>query len=315
MAVIDGSAMAQTFGALAHGLATYRSGLPFAGVLANRVGSEGHAQMLRESLPDGMAWFGALPRDEAYGMPSRHLGLVQAGEIADLEERIERAADAIGRTAPALPPVVMFEAVEPEPLPAALRGVRIAIARDEAFSFLYHANLETLRALGAELLFFSPLANEPVPEADALYLPGGYPELHLGALAANEAMRLSVRAHHARGRPIVAECGGMLALLDSLADAQGRSAPMLGLIPGRGVMDKRLVNLGLHAAELPEGTLRGHTFHHARIESSLPPLLETQAQRHHGKPEAVFRCGRLHASFLHLYFPSNPLAAARLFKP
>ncbi len=315
MAVIDGSAMAQTFGALAHGLATYRPGLPFAGVLANRVGSEGHAQMLRESLPSGMAWFGALPRDEAYGMPSRHLGLVQAGEIADLEQRIERAADAIGQTAPALPPAVVFQAVEPEPLPAALRGVRIAIARDPAFSFLYHANLETLRALGAELLFFSPLANEPVPEADALYLPGGYPELHLGALAANEAMRLSVRAHHAEGKPIVAECGGMLALLDSLSDAQGHGAPMLGLIPGRGVMEKRLVNLGLHAVELPEGTLRGHTFHHARIESPLQPLAETRAQRHHGKPEAVFRRGRLHASFLHLYFPSNPWAVAQLFTP
>ena len=316
LAVIDGSAMAQTFGALAHGLATYRAGLPFAGVLANRVGSEGHAQMLRESLPTGMTWFGALPRDEAYGMPSRHLGLVQADEIADLEQRIERAADAIGAAAPALPPAVAFAPVaESAPLPTPLADVRIAVARDAAFSFIYHANLETLRALGAQLLFFSPLADEPVPEAHALYLPGGYPELHLDALAANGTTRASIRQHHASGRPIVAECGGMLALLESLTDAQGRSAPMLGLLPGHGVMEKRLVNLGLHAASLPEGPLRGHTFHHARIESPLPPLAHTQAQRHHGKPEAVFRQGRLHASFLHLYFPSNPLAVAQLFAP
>jgi len=316
MAVIDGSAMAQTFGALAHGLATYRAGLPFAGVLANRVGSTGHAEMLRESLPAGMAWFGALPRDEAYGMPSRHLGLVQADEIADLEQRIERAADAIGQAAPALPREVAFAPVDSEPLPRSLAGVRIAIASDAAFSFIYHANLETLRTLGAELLFFSPVAGEPVPaEAHALYLPGGYPELHLDALASHQAMRTSIHAHHEQGKPIVAECGGMLALLDSLTDAQGRSAPMLGLLAGHGVMEKRLVNLGLHAAELPEGTLRGHTFHHARIESPLQPLAETQAQRHQGKPEAVFRRGRLHASFLHLYFPSNPLAVTRLFKP
>jgi cobyrinic acid a,c-diamide synthase len=316
MAVIDGSAMAQTFGALAHGLATYRASLPFAGVLANRVGSEGHEQMLRESLPSGMAWFGALPRDEAYGMPSRHLGLVQADEIADLEQRIERAADAIGRTEPALPPAVAFSAAAHEPLPQALAGVRIAVARDEAFSFLYQANLDTLRALGALLMLFSPIANEPVPtQAQALYLPGGYPELHMDALAGHEAMRASIRTHHAHGRPIVAECGGMLALLDSLGDAQGRRAPMLGLLPGHAEMEKRLVNLGLHAVELPEGAVRGHTFHHARIETPLQPLAQTQAQRHHGKPEAVFRLGRLHASFLHLYFPSNPLAVAQLFAP
>jgi cobyrinic acid a,c-diamide synthase len=288
-------------------------------VLANRVGSATHAQMLRESLPEGMAWFGALPRDEAYALPSRHLGLVQADEVADMDQRIERAAQALGTAAPSLPAPVRFEPPEAQPpLAPLLAGLRIAVARDAAFSFIYQANLDTLRALGAEPVFFSPLADEPVPDAQALYLPGGYPELHLERLGSNAAARASIHAHHAGGKPIVAECGGMLALLDSLTDAQGRTAPMLGLLPGRAVMEKRLVNLGLHSAELPEGGVRGHTFHHARVETTLAPVAQTQAQRHHGKPEGIYRAGpggRLHASFLHLYFPSNPQAVARLFHP
>ncbi|HEY8707272.1 MAG TPA: cobyrinate a,c-diamide synthase, partial [Burkholderiaceae bacterium] len=275
-------------------------------------------QMLRESLPEGLAWFGALPRDEAYALPSRHLGLMQASEVADLEQRIERAAQALGALAPPLPEPVRFDAVTAEPVPELLSCVRIAVARDAAFSFLYRANLDTLRALGAELVFFSPLADEPVPDSQALYLPGGYPELHLERLGGNVVMRESIRAHHAGGKPIVAECGGMLALLESLTDMQGNTAAMLGLLPGHAVMERRLVNLGLHSAELPEGSVRGHTFHHARIETPLAPVALTQAQRHHGRPEGIFRAGpggRLHASFLHLYFPSNPQAAARLFHP
>jgi len=318
LAVIDGSAMAQTFGAIALGLASYREGLRFAGVLANRVGSEGHARMLQESLPAGMTWYGSLPRDEAVALPSRHLGLVQAGEVDDLGLRIERAARLIGAAQPPMPPVVQFGAPQPmhTPTTASLGGVLIAVAQDVAFSFAYRANLDTLRELGAELLFFSPLADEPVPErAHALYLPGGYPELHLERLAANAVVRASIHRHHAQGKPLVAECGGMLALLESLADAQGRTAPMWGLLPGRGSLQKRLANLGLQSAEMPEGAVRGHTFHHAVIDTPLVPAAETQAQRQHGRPEGLYRVGRLHASFLHLYFPSNPAAIAALFRP
>ena len=321
LAVIDASAMAQTFGAVAHGLATYRPGLQLAGVLANRVGSAGHAEMLRESLPPGLRWVGALPRDAALALPSRHLGLVQADEVADIGARIAAAAEALaGGSASAssllLPPAVRFAPSPADALPRSLAGVGIAIARDAAFSFLYTANLDTLRALGAELMFFSPLADEPVPAgAHALYLPGGYPELHLDRLAGNTRTRESIRAHHAAGRPLLAECGGMLSLLQSLADVEGRSAPMFGLLPGIGAMEQRLVNLGMHSVSLPEGELRGHTFHHGRIETPLTPTVQTCAQRHHGKPEAVFRDGRLVATFMHAYFPSNPAAVAALFRP
>lgn len=320
MAVIDGSAMAQTFGAIALGLATYRPGLPFAGVLANQVGSAGHAQMLQESLPPGMRWFGALPRENDGALPSRHLGLVQADEVADLPARLQRLAQAFEAMNLAMPDPVRFDAPAARaPDPATLTGITVAVARDAAFSFIFPANLDVLRALGATLCFFSPLANEPVPEAaDAVYLPGGYPELHLEALSQAHRTRDSLRAHHAAHRPLVAECGGLLALGDTLANTQGHTVPMWGLVPGRGQMQSRLVNLGMHAAELPEGRVRGHTYHHGHFESPLVAHTHSHAQRHHGTPEAIYRVGprgRLQASFLHLYFPSNPTAVAGLFMP
>ncbi|MFT3857789.1 MAG: cobyrinate a,c-diamide synthase [Aquabacterium sp.] len=321
LAVIDGSAMAQTFGAIAFGLAHYKPGLQLAGVLANRVGSDGHAAMLKESLPDGVAWFGALPRDEAMGLPSRHLGLVQAAEVADVQARLDRAADALDKLAPALPPLVdialapsaagdaVSGAVQP------LTGVSIAIARDAAFAFLYRANLDVLRALGASLVFFSPLAGEPLPPCDAVYLPGGYPELHAQTLSGLHALKDALHTHHAEGRPIVAECGGMLALMETLQPHDGEPMPMWGLLPGHARLERRLVNLGMQSLDLPEGEMRGHTFHHASVVSEAEPAMYTRAQRQHGKPEAVHRIGRLHASFFHMYFPSCPLGAAALFHP
>ncbi|MFP5506992.1 MAG: cobyrinate a,c-diamide synthase [Gammaproteobacteria bacterium] len=315
LAVIDGSAMAQTFCALAHGLATYRPGLPFAGVFANRVAGERHYQMLAESLPQRLPPLGWLARDAEIVLPERHLGLVQATEVGDLDARIARAAAALHDMNPALPPEVSFTAPAMEAVTPQLAGVRIAVARDEAFAFVYRANLELLQALGAELTFFSPLEDDILPSADALYLPGGYPELHLDRLATNETMLTAIRAHHGHGRPIVAECGGMLYLLESLTDVRGRRAEMLGLLPGHATMQDKLANLGLHGIELPEGKLRGHTFHYSRMECPLTPIAYSQAARHHGTGEPIYRRGRLTASYLHGYFPSNPAAAAHLFLP
>ena len=185
LAVIGAHGMAQTFGALAFGLARYRPGLPFHGVLANRVASARHAQMLGEAIPEGLRFCGHLSNADDIALPDRHLGLTQAAEISDLDARLDRAADAIGKTALAdLPPVVQFEDQALPEAPLLLEGVHIAMARDAAFSFVYPANVDLLRAMGARVSTFSPLANEPVPDgADALYLPGGYPELHAATLA------------------------------------------------------------------------------------------------------------------------------------
>lgn len=316
MVLISAGAMAQTFGAIAHGLAGYQSDLPFAGVLANQVAGPGHAELLVESLPAGLRYYGALYRDATVNLPGRHLGLVQAEEIADLEVRLEAAAAAIGQTALAeLPEPVEFASTEGSSLPALLKGMRIGVARDTAFAFLYPANLELLHTLGAELTFFSPLKDTVLPEVDSIYLPGGYPELYLDRLAGNTALRQALCQHHQRGKPIYAECGGMLYLLQTLTDQHGNQAEMLGLLPGHGVMQPRLAALGLQSVLLPEGELRGHTFHHSRLETGLIPLAYGRRQRHGVAGEAVYRVGRLTASYLHLYFPTNPQAVASLFLP
>ncbi len=315
LAVIDAGAMAQSFGAVAQGLANYRPGLSFAGVFANRVAGERHYQMLAESLSPGVTAYGWLACDPDLALPERHLGLVRAAEVGDLDARIARAAGALKAVGETLPPPVAFAAPTPSEVTPRLAGVRIAVAHDAAFAFLYRANLDLLRALGAELVFFSPLEDDALPEAGAVYLPGGYPELHLDRLASNAGMKAALCAHHAKGRPLVAECGGMLYLLESLTDAQGRTAPMTGLLPGHAVMQDRLTHLGLHRIDLPEGTLRGHAFHYSRMESPLTSIAYSQAARNRGAGEPIYRQGRLTASYLHGYFPSNPAATARLFLP
>lgn len=315
LALIDGSAMAQTFGAIAHGLSTYRSGLQFDGVFANRVGSEGHYQMLLESLPAGLPCYGWLTRDSAITLPERHLGLLQAVEIEDLDARITKAAAGIKAIDGQLPPLTDFEEAKKTRYSRKLEGIRIAVARDHAFAFLYRANLDLLKCLGAELIFFSPLVESQLPQADALYLPGGYPELNLDRLADNKLMKASIKAHHDEAKPILAECGGMLYLQQSLTDVNGQTAAMVGLLPGKATMRPKLSNLGLHSVVLPEGELRGHTFHHSEIECELEPVAYSKSTRQHGRAESIYLSGRLTASYMHFYFPSNPDATAKLFLP
>ncbi|AHF03486.1 cobyrinic acid a,c-diamide synthase [Marichromatium purpuratum 984] len=311
-ALIDARGMGQTFGALALGLASYRPGLRFAGVAANQVASARHAEMIAAGMPATVPFLGALPRLAEAALPSRHLGLVQAAEIADLERRLDAAAERIADSALArLPEPVAFHAPAAlEPPPRLLAGRRIAVARDAAFSFLYADNLRLLEALGAELVFFSPLADAGV-EADAVYLPGGYPELHLDRLAANQAMHRALRAHVEAGRPLYAECGGMLYLLERLVGKDGDAARLAALLPGEGRMQQRLAGLGMQAL----GGLRGHSFHHSTMQGAPAPAAFGTRQRDGAEGEPFYRHGSIRASYLHLYFPSSPREAAALFLP
>ncbi|WP_159869694.1 cobyrinate a,c-diamide synthase [Novosphingobium sp. 9U] len=313
LAIIDASAMAQTFGALVQGLATYRPELNVAAVLANRVGSAGHAAMLEGSLAPGVQWLGALTREPDVALPERHLGLVQASEIGDIDARITKAAAALSPDASWTPPPVRFDPPDPtELLPQLLQGTRIAIARDEAFGFIYPANLACLRSMGGQPRFFSPLRDVALPDCDAVWLPGGYPELHLAALSANRQMIASIQAHHHAGKPILAECGGLLYILDELDDGRGQRAALAGLLPGTATMQPRLAALGLQQATLPSGTLRGHTFHYSKLETTLAGTW--QAERPDGRlGEAIFRRGGLTATYMHFYFPSAPRAVAQIF--
>ena len=312
-AVIDAGAMAETFGALAMGLKHYRA-TPFAGVVANRVASPGHRDMLLHSLPADIPLVAAIGRS-ATPLPERHLGLVQASELPDLLVRLDALADLVkagGFTA--LPPPVCFAPSIEEPLPPRLSGRSIAVARDAAFSFIYPSNLATLTGLGARVTFFSPLADEAVPNADALWIPGGYPELHAQRLSAASLWLSSLRRFCAAGKPILAECGGMMALAESLETVDRKTYAMAGLLPGRTVMQKRLAALGMMGVAVSEKSepIRGHAFHYSRFETKLEPWRRATRTRDAQPGEAVYREGSITASYFHSYFASSPDAIADL---
>ncbi|MET0311941.1 MAG: cobyrinate a,c-diamide synthase [Burkholderiaceae bacterium] len=320
LAVVDASAMAGTFGALEFGLRNYRPGLRWAGVLANRVASERHAQMLRAGLREQSGWMGALMRNPLLTLPERHLGLVPAGEQGDAMARLDAAADALEQT-----PLgamdeealvawnTMFGAPALRETPRLLEGRTVAVARDAAFCFIYSANLDCLRALGAVVSFFSPLADEPVPPCDAAWLPGGYPELHAPAIGAALATKASLEAHVAAGKPLWAECGGMMALFEQLAAADGTVHPMWGLLPGRSTMNQRLAALGPQQLALGEHALRGHTFHYSTCETPLVPAGRTSHPSRPASGEALYVQGPVRASYFHAWFTSSPRGTALLF--
>ncbi len=320
LAVLDASAMAQTFAALATGLARYRSDIRVAGVVANRVGSESHARMVAQGLPQDLPLVAALRRQPELSLPERHLGLVQALELPGLEAQLQAWADAweagcaLGQGLEAALAPVDFQAPARVDHGQPLAGRRIAIARDACFSFIYPANLDCLRELGAALCFFSPLAGEDLPDCDALWLPGGYPELHAQALAAHPRFFADLRRHQAAGKPLLAECGGLLVLLEQLVDADGKTWPLAGLLPGSGHMQARLSALGLQSITWPEGELRGHSFHYSTMETPLPAIAQA-ANPNGGKTrEPLYQQGAIRASYIHHYFHANPAAVAQFFR-
>jgi cobyrinic acid a,c-diamide synthase len=313
LAVLDASAMAQTAGAVAQGLRDYGP-VEMAGVIANRVASSGHAAMVKESLRD-IPLIGTLARQDET-LPERHLGLVVPGEVEELDRILDALADSIDldETAWDALPVLSPPSALPAPVEPLLAGRTIAIARDPSFVFVYPANIDLLERLGARITYFAPLSDEAVPDdADAVYLPGGYPELHGAELQAAQRWRDSIREVHARGVPIVAECGGMMALADGLTDGEGRRFEMAGLLAGEVRMQKRLGGLGMHAMPTPQGEIRGHTFHYSLLDSPVTLQDYTVKQRTGTQGEAAYRVGSLFASYFHGYFPSNPLAVAVLF--
>ncbi|MGJ7918870.1 cobyrinate a,c-diamide synthase [Massilia sp. LXY-6] len=314
LAVIDASSMAQTAGAVVQGLRDYGP-VQMAGVVANRIASEGHRQMVAASLRD-IPLLATLPT-QARQLPERHLGLVLPGEVDDIDAILDELADRLHldtQAWQALTPRLPEHADPDEPIPPLLAGKTVAIARDAAFCFIYPANLDVLRQLGARLRFFSPLAGEPVPaDADAVWLPGGYPELHMEALSGAVRWHESIRAAHAAGLPILAECGGMMAVSESITDTEGRCWTMPALLPGRVLMQQRLAGLGSQGMPTAAGELRGHTFHYSHLDTGLAPVAYTVKHPSGAQGEAVYRLGSLTASYFHGFFASNPLAAAGLF--
>jgi cobyrinic acid a,c-diamide synthase len=313
VAVINASAMAQTFDAVAWGLSSYTSDLNLLGVVANGVGSARHAELLGQSRVPVLAVIG---RDKAAEISSRHLGIMQADEIENISEKLDTVCSLVEHTRLVdMPPLVDFfpPLLEEPETESILKGKRIAIARDNAFSFVYAENLNVLKNLGAILSSFSPIDNAPLPRCDAVYLPGGYPELHLNRLEKNLVTRRDLNRHAETGKPIYAECGGMMYLLDRIETKDGNCANMLGLVPGSAKMQNRLAKIGYQSANFGGGWLRGHTFHYSQSEISLSPISRSEHPQGHIEGENLYKTGSLTFSYVHAYFPSNPVATAQLF--
>ena len=281
--VVYAAKMAQSIAPIVAGFAGHDPAVNVAAAILNNVGSARHEEMLRTALaPLGLPVLGALHRQAGLSHPSRHLGLVQAEERPDLEEFLDRAAalvgnavdlDALCQLARPLP-----EATAPKTPPPAQR---IAVACDAAFAFAYPHLLNDWHAAGAEIATFSPLSDQPAPEADLIYLPGGYPELHAGTLAAATRFAGSVQNAAARGTQVYGECGGYMTLGETLIDAEGNAHGMLGLLPLSTSFASRKLHLGyrdLTSLGGPfKGALKAHEFHYATtLRAAGPPLFKAR---------------------------------------
>ena len=318
--VVDAAAQAASVAALVRGFAFHDPTITLGGVMFNRVGSDTHAAILRDSMAThlpSIPVIGCLKQTDEIGLPSRHLGLVQALEHQDLPTFLDRAADWIDahvdtKLLSALAVVAPLEVVEtPDISSLAPLGQRIAVAYDAAFAFAYLHVLESWRDAGAEIAFFSPLADEgPTANADAVYLPGGYPELFAARLSVKDGFRSAMVAARDRGAAIFGECGGYMVLGEELIDSSGTGYGMLGFLPVRTSFAERALHLGyrdvrtLNVSPLGEEKIsfRGHEFHYATVleEGGAPPLFEAENAAGDSIGTKGLINGRVAGSFIHL---------------
>ncbi len=320
--VIDARSLSRSAAAVVLGFERFDPDLRIAAVIANRVGGDVHARWVHDAIASNChaAPVGAIKRDEALSLPERHLGLVTAAEGLLTPELRQRLAETIERSvdldrllalAAPLPSTAASSAARSAP-----RRVSIGVAHDTAFQFYYADNLDLLRAAGAELVFWSPLADRELPDVDGLYVGGGYPELHAARLAANVDLQKAIRGFTEAGKPIYAECGGLMYLAEAIEDLDGVTHPMVGLLPTTVRMRPRRLTLGYTSvvvtADAPIGnagmTARGHEFHY----SSLDPVPDSVSrvyrvgQRRGGERTEGYLVGRTLMSYVHLHFASNP---------
>ena len=313
--VLDVSAQVETAAAVALGCARYRPDVEVAGVILNRVAGDAHARMITPALAKiGIACFGALPRRDDLALPERHLGLVQAAETTDIEARLDRIADAIANTvdldailAATRPARTLHAECRAPLLPP---GQRIALAQDAAFAFTYPHIVAGWRHAGADVVPFSPLADEaPDPDADAVWLPGGYPELHAGRLAAASRFHDGLKTLAAKGRAVHGECGGYMVLGAGLEDADGVRHAMTGLLGVETSFAKPRMTLGYRRARLltasalgPPGTeIMGHEFRFATVAAHAEdPLLAAVEASGATVAERGARRGTVTGTFLHV---------------
>ncbi len=326
--VVDAFGMAESAGALVHGFTTWaaNSGVSLAGIIFNRVGSERHYKRLLSAV-SGIEVLGYLPRNSDVEIPSRHLGLATADEVPMTRVQVDALAVMAERHI-SIDRILPLSEMQTEPCERVLaRGgripltVRIAIARDVAFSFYYEENLDLLRGAGAEIVPFSPLWDSGFPDdVHALYIGGGYPELHAERLAENKSMQASAREFIGSGKPVYAECGGLMYLSQGIHDLENRFFPMTGALPFETRMKRQRVSLGYREITFSKncilghagGTMRGHEFHYSEIASDTSGIETIYAVTDSNNAECPaegFRVGQVLASYIHVHFGSNPRSA------
>ena len=282
-------------------------------VIGNCVGSDNHHRLLQESV--GKDYAGSIRRDARMELPLRHLGLVQAADIAGLDRQLDRAARALDEFGIDVPlRRVRFRADHPVHPPRLLKGRTISVASDAGFSFIYPENISLLESLGARIVYFSPLNNESLPRCDAVWLPGGYPELHLQKLSAAQQTKNHLNEHHRNGKPVLAECGGMMAACHAITGRDFDTGSGFGLFDATCALTGGLQGIGLQKIDYGQGELRGHSFHHSVIEPIAPDRVADGfgQKQDGGQGEAFYQSGKLTLTWLHHYFPSNPQAIAAL---
>jgi cobyrinic acid a,c-diamide synthase len=321
--LVDASGMARSVAALVAGFAGFDPSLEIGAVIANRVGSRAHLDLLCKALKTPPI-LGGLPRAEKHAFASRHLGLRTADRGAVPETVFDAwgalvtewwNVDALLEAAKRAPPL----AIEPRAAPPADRcQCRIGLAFDEAFHFYYEDNLSRLASLGAELVRFSPVHDQRLPDVDGLYLGGGYPEIHGRALSANGTMLSDIRAFARRGGPVYAECGGLMYVSEGIRTLDGECHPMVGLVPGQCVMSDKLEALGYVEVETQAATclgnaglrFRGHQFRYSSLANADGDRVYSVRKRRGGETFAEgYRAGSVIASYVHAHWASNPLVA------
>ena len=327
--VVNAKSMGESAAALVMGFKQYDPEVNLAGVILNRLGSDTHRTMIEEALGRlDIPVFGAIKRNDAMTMPERHLGLVPVEENARERETVEEIGRVVGASVDIGRIVELAKSASPieegrgfsetEQIKA-----RIAVARDEAFSFYYPESLAVLRQKGAEIVFFSPLHDKELPDTDGLILGGGFPEMFAKELYENESMRASIKAAAEKGMPIYAECGGFMYLMRRVTDFDGNAFPMLGVIPGEVVMNKKLQTVGYVSAEMERDTvlgtkgtvLRGHEFHFSsecepEAGADYPRAFTFRKTRNPVPYAAGYAKGNILGSYLHLHFAGAEDAAA-----
>ncbi|MEO0372194.1 MAG: cobyrinate a,c-diamide synthase [Pseudomonadota bacterium] len=305
--VVDAGRMAGSAAALVEGFAHHDTRVRVAGVILNNLGSPRHGDMVRRALePVGLPVLAAMERQRDLTHPERHLGLVQAGERADLDAFLDRAADALEQSLDQVAFSALFASL-PKALPAPSRpppAQVIAVAQDEAFAFSYPHLLRDWRDTGAELRPFSPLANERVPEAGFVFLPGGYPELHAGRIAAADQFIESLKSA-AKSTDIYGECGGYMVLGDGLVDADGTRHTMAGLLRLETSFAQRRLHLGYRdltpLGGAFQGPLKAHEFHYAStLNAEGAALFEARDAEGTTLPPMGLQAGRVCGSFAHI---------------